>query len=59
MLLAKVVKSKREAREFLDNGAISINGKRVDQSFVLTPAELLHTSHRRALHRQVRAERVT
>ena len=42
LLLAKVVKSKREAREFLDNGAISINGNRVDQSFVLTPAELLH-----------------
>ena len=42
LLLAKVVKSKREAREFLDNQAISINGKRVDGSFVLTRAELLH-----------------
>jgi tyrosyl-tRNA synthetase len=42
LLLAEVVKSKREAREFLDNGAISINGNRVDQSFVLTPAALLH-----------------
>ncbi|HEY6729059.1 MAG TPA: S4 domain-containing protein, partial [Polyangiaceae bacterium] len=42
LVLAKVVKSKREAREFLDNGAISINGKRVDPSFVLTRGELLH-----------------
>lgn len=42
LVLAKVVKSKREAREFLDNGAISINGKRIDPSFVLTPGELLH-----------------
>jgi len=42
LLLAEVVKSKREAREFLDNGAISINGNRVDQSFVLTPGALLH-----------------
>lgn len=42
LLLAKVVKSKREAREFVANGAISINGGRVDPSFVLTQDKLLH-----------------
>jgi tyrosyl-tRNA synthetase len=42
LLLAAVAKSKREARQFLDSGAISINGDRVDQSFVLTKTHLLH-----------------
>jgi tyrosyl-tRNA synthetase len=42
LLRAAVAKSKRAAREFLDAGAISINGKRVDQSFVLTEHHLLH-----------------
>ncbi len=39
---AGVAKSKREAREHLGNGAISINGDRVDPSFKLTEAALLH-----------------
>ena len=42
LMLAQVAKSKREARQFLDSGAISINGQRVDQSFVLTEGKLLH-----------------
>lgn len=42
LMLAQVAKSKREARQFLDSGAISINGQRADQSFVLTKGKLLH-----------------
>ena len=34
--------SKREAREFLGNGAIAINGTRVDANRCLTTADLLH-----------------
>jgi tyrosyl-tRNA synthetase len=34
--------SKREAREFLANGAVSVNGEKVDPATRLTPAHLLH-----------------
>jgi tyrosyl-tRNA synthetase len=34
--------SKREAREFLKNNAISVNGLRVEASYRLTAADLLH-----------------
>ena len=36
--------SKREAREFLDNGAISVNGHPVEESCRLTGKDLLHGS---------------
>jgi tyrosyl-tRNA synthetase len=39
---AKVAKSKREAREFLENGAISLNGERASLDARLTQASLLH-----------------
>ncbi len=34
--------SKREAREFLGNGAVAINGTRADADLCLTTADLLH-----------------
>jgi tyrosyl-tRNA synthetase len=37
-----VVKSKREAREFLEQGAIQVNGERADRDARLTSASLLH-----------------
>ncbi len=37
-----LVKSKREAREFLGNGAISVNGERADADAILTSRDLLH-----------------
>jgi tyrosyl-tRNA synthetase len=37
-----VVKSKREAREFLEQGAISVNGERAASDARLTTASLLH-----------------
>lgn len=37
-----LVKSKREAREFLANGAVSVNGARVEAEHKLTMRELLH-----------------
>lgn len=37
-----VVKSKREAREHVGNGAVSVNGQRVDANYRLTRPELLH-----------------
>jgi tyrosyl-tRNA synthetase len=42
LLESGVAKSKREGRQYLDSGAISVNGKRVDQSYRLTDTELLH-----------------
>lgn len=39
---AGVVKSKREARQFLDSGAMSLNGQRIGAEFRLTSTELLH-----------------
>lgn len=39
-----LAKSKREAREFLGSGAISVNGRRVDPEAHLTPEMLLHGS---------------
>ncbi len=39
---AGAVKSKREAREHLGNGAVALNGERVDASFRLTRDALLH-----------------
>ena len=41
-----VVKSKREAREFVANGAISINGEKVESSdFVITDDEFIDDSY--------------
>jgi tyrosyl-tRNA synthetase len=37
-----VVKSKREAREHVGNGAVSVNGRRIDANYRLTKADLLH-----------------
>lgn len=44
LLEAGVAKSKREGRQYLDSGAISVNGRRVDQAFRLTEKQLLHGS---------------
>jgi tyrosyl-tRNA synthetase len=39
-----LVKSKREAREFLGNGSISVNGRKAGPEERLTTADLLHGS---------------
>jgi tyrosyl-tRNA synthetase len=39
-----VAKSKRESREFLSTGAVSVNGERASAEATLTRAELLHGS---------------
>jgi tyrosyl-tRNA synthetase len=39
-----VAKSKREAREFLSTGAVSVNGERADAEARLVPGQLLHGS---------------
>ena len=39
-----ICKSKREAREFLGKGAVSVNGEKVDAESSLTTAQLLHGS---------------
>ena len=44
LLETTLVKSKREAREFLGNGAITLNGARVGPDDRLTPDRLLHGS---------------
>ncbi len=44
LVLAQVAKSKREARQYVDQGAISVNGRRVDQNFSLTEKDLLNES---------------
>ena len=42
--LTSLAKSKREAREFLSNGSVSINGAKVSLDDRLTAAQLLHGS---------------
>jgi tyrosyl-tRNA synthetase len=42
LVLMGVAKSKREAREFLSSGAVSVNGERVDVNGRLTRHKLLH-----------------
>src|SRR5690606_28902285 len=42
LVSSAAAKSKREARQFVEAGAISVNGNRVDQNFVLTKSALLH-----------------
>jgi len=42
LVMTQVAKSKRQARQFLDEGAISVNGVRIDQGFLLTRSGLLH-----------------
>jgi tyrosyl-tRNA synthetase len=37
-----LAKSKREAREFLANGAVSLNGEKVGEEATLTTGQLLH-----------------
>jgi tyrosyl-tRNA synthetase len=36
--------SNREAREFLKNGSIAVNGTKVEEQYALSPADLLHGS---------------
>jgi tyrosyl-tRNA synthetase len=36
--------SNREAREFLKNGSIAVNGTKVEEEYALSPADLLHDS---------------
>lgn len=38
----QVAKSKREARQFVQGGAVSVNGTKVDEDFRLTESTLLH-----------------
>ncbi|HXS17277.1 MAG TPA: S4 domain-containing protein, partial [Polyangiaceae bacterium] len=45
LVLAQVVKSKREARQMVETGAISVNGQRVDLSYRLVESALLHHSY--------------
>lgn len=40
---AGVAKSKREARQFVQSGAVSVNGDKVGEGFSLTEATLLHS----------------
>lgn len=42
MVEAGVAKSKREARQFVQSGAVSVNGDKVEEGFSLTEAALLH-----------------
>ncbi len=44
MVETKVAKSKREARQFIQSGAVSINGDKVGDDFSLTSEALLHKS---------------
>jgi tyrosyl-tRNA synthetase len=44
MVETGVAKSKREARQFVSSGAVSVNGDKVGEDFSLTPAGLLHGS---------------
>jgi tyrosyl-tRNA synthetase len=39
-----LAKSKREAREFIDNGSVAVNGRRLGEGERLTEADLLHGS---------------
>ncbi len=42
MVETGVAKSKREARQFVSSGAVSVNGDKVGEGFALTEATLLH-----------------
>jgi len=42
LTLAEVAKSKREARQHLSSGAVSVNGQRVSEEHKLGPGDLLH-----------------
>lgn len=42
MVETGVAKSKREARQFVQSGAVSVNGDKVGEGFTLTEATLLH-----------------
>jgi tyrosyl-tRNA synthetase len=42
MVETGAAKSKREARQFLSSGAVTVNGERVGEGFSLTEASLLH-----------------
>ena len=42
LVSAQVVKSKREARQLIETGAISLNGQRLSLEHRLTPDDLLH-----------------
>ncbi len=42
MVEAGVAKSKREARQFLSSGAVSVNGEKVSEEYRLTVESLLH-----------------
>ena len=42
LLETTLVKSKREAREFLGNGAVLVNGEKVKPEHRLTSSDLLH-----------------
>ncbi len=42
MVETGVAKSKREARQFISSGAVSVNGEKVGDGFFLTEATLLH-----------------
>lgn len=42
MVETGIAKSKREARQFVSSGAVSVNGEKVGEGFVLTEATLLH-----------------
>jgi len=42
LVLGEVAKSKREARQYLASGAVSLNGERVSESQRIGPSQLLH-----------------
>jgi tyrosyl-tRNA synthetase len=42
MVEAGVAKSKREARQFITTGAVTVNGDKVGEGFSLSEATLLH-----------------
>ncbi len=42
LTLADVAKSKREARQYLSSGAVSLNGERVSEEHRIGSADLLH-----------------
>ena len=44
LALTTLVKSKREAREFLQSGSVSINGRKVGPEDKATSSDLLHGS---------------
>ncbi len=44
LVSVKLAQSKREAREFVGNGSVSVNGRKIGPEERLTPADLLHGS---------------